>query len=337
MILLALDAGGTSTRAVLIDADGQALGYGRAGGGNPTSAGLIDAAEALAAASGQALAGGPGRGTPVTIAMAGQQLPAYVELVGTRLAELGCGPVSLQPDLLGVFHSGTPLLDGYALIAGTGTVSARVVEGRLERVAGGNGWLLGDAGSGYWIGHQVARAVIAALDDEGPSTALTPLVLAAVGLAAGPEMLGGRPRVVRELVTTLYTWRPVQLASFAPLAFRVPSDPVARGILIEAAAALGELLAAVRMPELPGPVVVGGSVVMHGWFTAPPDLRALVLPGADALLPVPDGLTGAAVLALRGAGVSVDEPLFTRLRSEIHRIRQPPAPEPFEGAGPYVP
>ena len=326
MILLALDAGGTSTRAVSIDATGRALGYGRAGSGNPTSAGLAGAAEAVVAAAGQALAGAADRAVPVTIAMAGQQLPAYLELLQTRLAELGCGPVSLQPDLLGVFHSGTPLLDGYALISGTGTVAARVVDGRLERVAGGNGWLLGDAGSGYWIGHQVARAVIAALDDQGPPTALAPLVLAAVGLSAGPEVLGGRPRVVRELVTMLYTWRPVQLASFAPLAFQVPADTVAREILVAAAAALAELLAAVRVPDVPGPVVVGGSVIMHGWLDAPPDLRSLVLPGVDALLPVPDGLTGAAVLALRLAGLPVDERLFAHLQTEVTGIRTPAAP-----------
>lgn len=326
MILLALDAGGTSTRAVLVDSAGRALGYGRAGGGNPTSAGLAGAAEAVVAAAGQALAGHPGRGVPVVIAMAGQQLPAYVELVAAQLAELGCGPVSLQPDLLGVFHSGTPQPDGYALIAGTGTVAARVMDGRLERVAGGNGWLLGDAGSGYWIGHQVARAVIAALDDQGPPTALAALVLASLGLTEGPEVVGGRPRIAREVVTTLYTWRPVQLAAFATLAFRVPADAVARDILTEAAGALTELLAAVRVPDLGGPVVVGGSVLMHGWLAAAPDLRALVLPDSDALLPVPDGLLGAAVLALRLAGVPVDEALFARLRSEITRIRTPPAP-----------
>lgn len=323
MILLALDAGGTSTRAVLIDSAGHALSYGRAGGGNPTSAGLDGAAEAVVAAAAEALAGVVDRGVPVVVAMAGQQLPPYVELVGSRLAELGCGPVSLQPDLLGVFHSGTPLPDGYALIAGTGTIAARVVDGRLERVAGGNGWLLGDAGSGYWIGHQVARAVIAALDDQGPPTALTPLVLAALGLEDDPEVVSGRPRVVRELVTTLYVWRPVQLASFAPLAFQVPADPVARDILVAAATALTELLAAVRVSGLPGPVVVGGSVIMRGWLTAAPDLRSLVL--SDTLLPVPDGLTGAAVLALRLAGVPVDDALFAHLASQIRRIRHPHA------------
>ncbi len=329
MIFLALDAGGTSTRAVLVDAGGQALGYGRAGGGNPTSAGPSGAAEAVVAAAAQALAGRPGEGVPVTIAMAGQQLPAYRELVETRLAELGCGSVSLQPDLLGVFHSGTPQLDGYALIAGTGTVAARAVGGRLERVAGGNGWLLGDAGSGYWIGHQVARAVVAALDDQGPATSLTPLVLTAVGVHDGPDVVGGRPRVLRELIAALYAWRPVQLASFAPLAFRVPLDAVAQDILVTAAAALSEVLAAVRVPDLPGPVVVGGSVIMHGWLTTEPHLRALVVPDSDALLPVPDGLTGAAVLALRLAGVPVTEALFAHLQSEINDIRTQ--------SGPYAP
>ncbi len=38
-MLLAVDAGGTSTRALVLDESGRAYGYGRAGSGNPTSAG----------------------------------------------------------------------------------------------------------------------------------------------------------------------------------------------------------------------------------------------------------------------------------------------------------
>ena len=39
-MFLAVDAGGTSTRAVVVDRAGHVLGYGRAAGGNPTSAGI---------------------------------------------------------------------------------------------------------------------------------------------------------------------------------------------------------------------------------------------------------------------------------------------------------
>ncbi len=320
---MAIDAGGTSTRAVVVDSAGAALGYGRAGGGNPTSAGIPGAVAAVTAAAAQTSTGeAAGALVPTVIAMAGEQTTAYADQVAAGLAELGFGPVSLQPDLLGVFGSGTERLDGYALIAGTGTVAARVADGRLERVVGGHGWLLGDAGSGYWIGHRVARAVIAALDGQGPATALTDLVLNDVGLVAGSETVGGRLRTTRQLVSLLYSWRPVTLSRFAPLAFTAYADPVARDILVDASAELADLLAAVRTPADSGPVVVGGSVLVRGLLGAPAELRVqLAWPvGSPDLIPVEDGLVGAAVLALRGAGLEVDQSLFRTLQASVTRL-----------------
>jgi N-acetylglucosamine kinase-like BadF-type ATPase len=105
----------------------------------------------------QAMAGVPGSERPALalIAMAGEKTTTFREQVSGRLTALGVRHVVLEHDLLGVFHSGTAALDGYALIAGTGTVAARIRGGQLDRVVGGRGWLLGDAGGGFWIGHAV--------------------------------------------------------------------------------------------------------------------------------------------------------------------------------------
>lgn len=305
-MLLAVDAGGTSTRAVVLDPSGRAYGYGRAGSGNPTAAGVEGAVVAIESATGQAGADVLGPRLLAVIAMAGVRSPDFRELVSARLAALGWPRVVLQHDLLAIFCSGTWRDNGYALIAGTGTVAARVAGGRLERVVGGRGWLLGDAGGGFWIGRKVARAVVADLDGQGEHTALTSLVLDAVGA-----------RDLAELVPLLYARRPVQLAEFAPLAFAVPEDPTARAILVAASAALADLVAAVRVPELDGPVVGGGSVLVRGFVPAWPELRADLVPLPVDLVTVGDGVVGAGVLALRGAGVVVDEPLCTRLRAEV--------------------
>ena len=139
------------------------------------------------------------------------------------------------------------------MVAGTGTAAVRVVGGRLDQVAGGRGWLLGDAGGGFWIGHQVVRAVVAALDGQGPPTVLTERLLTTLEITETPDSPAGRAQVLRQLVSTLYAWRPVQLSRFAPLAFGVPEDPVAREILVAASSALTELLSAVRDPGLGRP------------------------------------------------------------------------------------
>ena len=324
MTLLALDAGGTSTRAVALDPTGRVLGYGRGPAGNPTAAGIGPAADAVAGAVGVALASVDPARPPETavVAMAGEQTDAFRALVTERLAAYGVTRVVLEHDLLALFCSGTPAADGYALIAGTGTVAARVVDGELVRVVGGRGWLLGDAGGGFWIGRRVARAVIAALDGQTGPTALTPLVLATLGIdtrSSDPDSPAGRTAAIRQVVSAVYARRPVALAELAPLAFSVPDDPVARSIVVDASRALADLVDAVRVPELEGPVVVGGSVVVRGVLGAPASLAADLVPpaGRTPVVAVPDGLVGAAVLALRHTGHGVDDATFARLQAQV--------------------
>jgi glucosamine kinase len=326
-MFLAVDAGGTSTRAVVLDASGRAHGYGRAGGGNPTAAGIPQAVDAIGFAAEQAMAGLAGSGRPALglIAMAGEKTPAFREQVSRRLAALGLPQVVLGHDLLGIFHSGTPALDGYALVAGTGTVAARIRGGGLDRVAGGRGWLLGDAGGGFWIGHAVARAVVASLDGQGQDTALTSLVLDAMRIEADIVTPAGRAEALRQLVSALYARPPISLAEFTPLAFAAHEDRVARSVLVDASAALADLLSAVRAPDLPGPLVVGGGVIVHGMLAAPPSLQAeIVSPvGGDHVIPVSDGLVGAAVLVLRHSGREVDDALFHTIQAEVARVSTP--------------
>ena len=321
MTLLALDAGGTSTRAVSLGATGQVLGYGRGPAGNPTAAGIGPAVEAIGAAAGVALAGA-GSAEVAVVAMAGEQTDAFRAQVTERLAAYAVTRVVLDHDLLALFCSGTAAADGYALIAGTGTVAARVVDGQLAAVVGGRGWLLGDAGGGFWIGRRVARAVVAALDGQTGPTALTPLVLATLGIdtrSSDPDSPAGRAAAIRQIVSAVYARRPVALAELAPLAFAAADDPAARAIVVAASRALADLLEAVRVPELSGPVVVGGSVVVRGILDAPPGLAADLVPpaGSTPVTSVPDGLVGAAVLALRHTGSVVDQTTFARLQADV--------------------
>jgi glucosamine kinase len=324
-MFLALDAGGTSSRAVVLDTSGRVYGYGRAGTGNPTAAGIDPAVTAIGAAAEQAVGGFTGSERPAValVVMAGEKTTAFREKLFDRLAGLGIRQVVLDHDLLGIFHSGTAAEDGYALIAGTGTVAARIRNGRLDRVAGGKGWLLGDAGGGFWIGQTVARAVIASLDGQAQDTALTGLVLEAMRIEADLSTVAGRAQALRQLVSALYARPPITLAEFAPLAFTAHDDQVARPILVSASAALADLLAAVRSPDLTGPVVVGGSVIVRGMLVAPPGLRAALVPleSGDAVIPVSDGLVGAAVLVLRHTGKDVDEALFRTIQAEVERLR----------------
>jgi glucosamine kinase len=336
-VVLAIDAGGTSSRAVLADLTGHCLGFGIAGSGNPTSAGFASALESITAATAAAVtaSGIEGGFSRAAIAMAGASRRFHRTEIAVALHRLGLrGDLTVEPDLLAMYYSGTTAADGHVLLAGTGATAARIEDGVLTRAADGLGWLLGDSGSGYWIGHRIVRAVAADIDGAGPSTALTGALLDALGLARGPDRDGGRPQVLLDLMDRIYPSRPVELARFAPLAFRAAAsgDDVARGILGEAAAALAETLAAVRPPGSPGPVVLGGSVL--GALLGAEE--ALVRPLTTAIppsaaIPARDGLAGAAVLALLRAGAAVDAPTFERIGTGLAALRADVEPR---GGGP---
>ncbi|WP_420113414.1 N-acetylglucosamine kinase [Pseudactinotalea sp.] len=318
--LLGIDAGGTSTRAALLTSDGTCLGVGRGGRGNPVSDGEAAAAQAIGAAITGALAQAPhvppSDIAAVTIAMAGGSAAGMAdEWLRPTLVALGiAASPQVEPDLLAMFASGTHEPDGYGLVAGTGSTAVRVRAGEVDLTADGLGWLLGDNGSGFWIGHQVARAAALELDGRGPATTLTPAVLAMLEIDADDQPdVNGRTAALARLVALVYRESPVRLAALAPLAFADPDDAVAAGIIEAAVTALAGLVLDVALPGLPGPLVVGGGVAtqarVHESVVAA--VRAGGMTGP--VHRVDDGLVGAGVLALRRAGVTVDESTFHRL------------------------
>ena len=60
-------------------------------------------------------------------------------------------------------------------------------------------------------------------------------------------------------------------------------------------------------------------MLIHGLLAAPPGVRERFVLPADMgrVIPVADGVVGAAVLALRSAGIEVDETLFHTVRMEV--------------------
>ncbi|POH72124.1 hypothetical protein CVS27_17535 [Arthrobacter glacialis] len=317
---LAIDAGGTSTRAVFLDASGQCLGYGTAGGGNPVSRGFEPALDALVGASKKALGGGVQLLAGTLVAMAGASLELPTHLFRERFITLGLtGNVVIESDLLAAFYSGSYQDNGSALIAGTGAVGARISASRLAAVADGTGWLLGDEGSGFWLGRQVARAVAAALDGRGAPTALTELVLADLGITLDPsQRTQGRLRAQQQLIRKVYESSAIELSRFAPLVFAVAQDPVATDIIERAADALARTLLAVA-PGAGEPLVFGGSVLTKGGTVAAA-VAARLLESTPPIL-VHDGVAGAAVLVLKRHGVVVDAAVFARIQESLAALR----------------
>lgn len=322
-VVLAIDAGGSHTRAVVVSADAECLGYGASTSGNATAVGADRALAALTEAASAALTAAARRPEDVhrvLLAAAGEEYLLDGRAVVRALAVPGA-EYTRAPDILAMYHSSAVERAGVALVAGTGAIAARFRDLAIERTVDGTGWLLGDRGSGFWIGRKVARAVAADLNGAGEPTGLTRLVIEELGLEPAE---GDRSALLRALVGWVYSGQPVRLAGLAPLAFRAePTDETAARITAEAEEALARTLRLVRDGHDELPVVLGGSVVVKGLLGPGRSSSGALtseLAGADVRT-AHDGVAGAAIVGLLRSRAVVDSDTLARLTRSIDELR----------------
>jgi N-acetylglucosamine kinase-like BadF-type ATPase len=266
-LVLGLDIGGTTSRALLADLDGHRLGSGTAAGGNPTAHQASEAFAAVESALRAALDGvDPTRVAVAVVGMAGVGRLAEPE-VRDRFTDmwqrvgLAC-PYQAVPDAVVAFAAGSADAHGTVLLAGTGAIAAQVRDRQLGRVADGHGWLLGDLGSGFWIGREAVRAALAHLDGwAGPSEVVRRLLADLLGEVPAPSR-----RSVVAVVNAVRRDPPVALARFAPLVCEAAggSDPVARDIVARAAGHLVDSATRVRTTGATAPLVLAGGLLVSG-------------------------------------------------------------------------
>jgi len=306
------DLGGTSTRIVVVGPDGREHGRGTTGGGNPTTD-PAGAAAAFGDALRAALSGVDGAQVKASVvgvaggsALRTPAVATHFDRVWTE-AGLTCDP-GYVPDLEVAFAGGTPAPDGAVLVAGTGAAAGSLTDNRLTRTADGHGWLLGDDGSGFWLGREAVRTTLQTLDAGTPPGPLVESVLRELD-ADRPGRDGQHDRVIQVVNS-----RPgVQLSALAPLvtaAYRA-GDPEAHSIVERAAAALLATLALIRDPAESTPIVLAGSLAGDA-SPVGAELRTLLAARfTGAVLPARNGVGGAAWLAL----AALDPALAT---SETH-------------------
>jgi glucosamine kinase len=293
-LVVGVDAGATSTRVAVHALDGTRVGYARAGAGNPTAHGLAKAVAAIEEALGKAL--GAHDGGRVVASLAG--VAGHVAEMAPALARVWAKHgIAEGPRFMGdvpiAYAAGSPEPDGALLLSGTGAVAARIVDYRLDVVADGLGWLLGDAGSGFWIGRAAAMAVVDAFDRGLPAEAIdadsaigaTGAEAGSIGatgaeagaIGAGPAEAAGllvalvakdflgderppTPRDVADRIVRLAQADHMRLAALSSLVSRAAEagDPMAVTIVHEAA---DRLVATLRRVHVSGPVVLAGSVL----------------------------------------------------------------------------
>ncbi|WP_292698840.1 BadF/BadG/BcrA/BcrD ATPase family protein [Microbacterium sp. 69-10] len=285
--LLAIDAGQTGIKTRLIRADGTATDA--LFPGVLTDRPLLPQLAEVVASAG---------GSPDTITFGVSGLTdAYAE-ASALLAHPALGGVRrvvVTHDSVTSFLGVLGDRCGAVVAAGTGVVTLGVGPEHSTRVDGW-GYIMGDAGSGYWIGRSTLDAVMRAYDGRGPATALT-----AVVQDRWPDLDSAYTalQASEDRVRTV--------ASFAaPTALLAATgDEVAGGICRAAATELAlAVTTALRVTDAPDDAAVGavggvfGSDLIRAAFA---DAVRADRPDARFVPPAGSGLDGAVSLAGLGA------------------------------------
>ncbi|RUO74892.1 hypothetical protein CWI80_06055 [Pseudidiomarina sediminum] len=160
-----VDGGGTKCRAELYDAAGNLLGAGISGSANIARSGSV-ARESILASVQHAIA--EAELPPETLA----NTAVYAGLAGANVPS-AAGALRNWQHPFQQFHFTSDLhtalfgahggANGAVLVVGTGSCAAALVDGTLVQY-GGHGFLLGDKGSGAWLGKQAVTHTLEALD-----------------------------------------------------------------------------------------------------------------------------------------------------------------------------
>jgi N-acetylglucosamine kinase-like BadF-type ATPase len=258
MHVLGIDAGGTKTVCLLADERACIVSVARGGGANLHSSGELEVEKVLHVVMDTAIGDRLITPAAVCLGIAGVDREDEAHTVRAIMRRIGYrSRVVVVNDALIALAAGVGDAPGIVIIAGTGSI----VYGRNARNeaarAGGWGHIIGDEGSGYWIGREVLAAVMRAADGRGPATRLTGDVLAHFNVTD----LSRLPRIVYDREVPR-----ISVGALGPIVQRASElgDAVASNILERAAeefvAAARSVATKLEMRGDPFPFILAGGV-----------------------------------------------------------------------------
>ncbi|MFT4470873.1 N-acetylglucosamine kinase [Arthrobacter sulfonylureivorans] len=248
--LIGLDIGGSKTHGIRLD-DGRVVAEATAGSANVQNASPAQAAAALSEVFGRL---GAARIAAVYAGAGGIDTDGDAAALRALLAPLAPGAaIHVVHDTRLVLAAGHRRT-GIGVVAGTGSSVWGVNDAGEEARAGGWGHLLGDEGSGYWLGREAVRHALSRLDAGLQPDRLTALLLADCGLRKPVDLIA----MFHSPQTDRRFWAD---KSRVVVAAAEEGEEPAAGIIDRAAADLaGQIRLVAARLGLAGPVVLGGGL-----------------------------------------------------------------------------
>jgi N-acetylglucosamine kinase-like BadF-type ATPase len=188
--VLGIDVGGTKTVCLLGDERGQILASARGPGANLQAAGELGLEKVLHQVMEETLGHEDGAPSAVCLGIAGVDRPEDKSIVHGIMSRIASkARILVVNDALIALRAAVADGGGIVIVSGTGSIAYGCDRhGRAAR-AGGWGYVLGDEGSGYWIGRLAMRAIVREADGRGARTRLTRRVLAHFGVDRPDDLL----------------------------------------------------------------------------------------------------------------------------------------------------
>ena len=240
-IVLAIDGGGSRTRCLAVNRDGQIVGAAESGPSNHLLVPRDVVLESLAEAMRKALTESASVPEQVVCVSAGMAGVDYDKTGSAEMEEvfreIGFTRLLVAGDMV-IAHAGAlGGRPGVLALAGTGSCILGVGPGGERVKVGGWGPVYGDEGSAYRIGQTALRVAARSYDGRGPQTTLVGLLLNVLKLNNFSETL---ERVYAGKM------EPRQIAALSRVAYQAAEsgDEAAREIFLQAGEDLAEAVAA---------------------------------------------------------------------------------------------
>ena len=225
MHVIGIDAGGSKTVCHLADEHGALVKETRGPGANLQSAGELQVEKVLHDVMERAIDDLGVTPAAICLGIAGVDREEDSRVVWGILRRIGYkARLVIVNDALIALEAGVGDEPGVVIISGTGSIAYGRNKQRQAARAGGWGYVLGDEGSGYWIGRAALRAVLREADRRAEPTALTPLLLKHFDVDKPTDLLHA---------VYFRGVKPPEIASLAPYVQQAfeEGDRVAAGIL----------------------------------------------------------------------------------------------------------
>lgn len=317
--VLGIDGGGTSTRAVILYRSGRLAGVGQAGPSNLDDIGAAATQANISAAIQQAWAAAGAAEQPfasVFFGMAGIVTDSdrdAIRRIGLNLGLADASRIFVDHDARIALAGGLSGRAGIVLITGTGSSCYGRNAAGEDWMSGGWGYLLGDEGSGYWLGLQALRITTRVHDGTHPPSIIADLVRPRLQL---PEL--------RELMHRLYVQGlgRNEIAAFAPLVIEAArrGDAAALRLLEQGGMELAEMVGSVarrlRMNEDACEIIQIGGLLKAGdvYMRSLREEIQKQVPGARFSNPELPPVLGACLLAMQSLGIAVDDNITQTLQ-----------------------